>query len=333
VKLASALALFLAGCAAQPVVQPVSQARPGVAVTAARPPASRPDRGASWVARSAASSGPLLFVSDFGDFDVDVYSVSSLKLVERITGFFEPQGECADARGDVWIANTGTQQMLKFKPGDKRPIATLDDSIGYPAGCAVDPKTGNLAVTNVFGASGPGGILVYRHGSGTPAAYSNPHQYYYYFAGYDAGGNLYTSGMTFKSAYILSTLQRGKKTMSSIAISGGTLYFPGTVLWNGSSLVLGDQQCGDANTSCLYEASVSGTTASITATIPLTNSCDVAQVVVQSDAIYGGNYQFCAHGKSSIDQWAFPSGGEPVQSVTGVTEPIGSAIAAQALPH
>lgn len=275
---------------------------------------------------------PLLYVSDFGNFDVYVYAVPTLKLVGKLTGFFEPEGVCSDAAGHVWIANTGTQQMLEFGPGNKKPIATLTDDLGYPVSCAVDAASGDLAVANLFGASGSGGILVYRHAAGTPIPYANPDQFFYYFDAYDDKGTLYVSGMTSKNVYSLSSLQRGKKTMSSITIKGGTLSYPGTVSWSGSSLVLGDQECRDTKTSCLYEAAVSGSIASITKSIPLTGSCDVAQVALQKTQMFGGNDDYCTHGKSSLNRWAFPAGGKSLDSVTGVHDPIGAAISQRESP-
>lgn len=321
------LTLALTACAPQAAPQAAGQSPVRIAVPSASLVSPRPDRGESWLSVRAASAGPLLYISDFYNFDVYVYSVPSLKRVGKLTGFFEPEGECSDAHGDVWIAITGDELMEEFKPGDKTPIKTLSDPLGYPVGCAVDAATGNLAVANIFGASGPGGILVYKNAGGTPAFYANPNQFYYYFDAYDAKGNLYASGMTSKDAYSLSSLRVGKKSMSSLSVHGGTLYFPGTVLWNGSSLVLGDQQCGGGTSSCLYEASVSGTTVSITKKIPLTGSCDVIQVALQNSQLFGGNYEYCTHVKnSSVDRWAYPAGGKPLQSVTGVYYPIGAAI-------
>ncbi|HEV3091748.1 MAG TPA: hypothetical protein VGX91_09975 [Candidatus Cybelea sp.] len=278
----------------------------------------------SWIDPAATASGPLLFISDLGDYSVDVYSIPNLKLVEKIRGFNEPEGECSDAHGNVWIVNEDPQEILEFKPGSKSPIATLDDPTGSPVACAVNLHDGDLAVTNVFNGSGPGGVLVYKGARGTPRAYLNPNQFYYYFAGYDAHGNLYASGLTSKNTYSLSLLRAGAQSMSSISISGGTLYFPGAVFFSGPTIVLGDQQCGNKKTSCLYEATVTGKTATIARTIPLTGSCDVAQVALSGSQIFAGDA--CPHHDSRSQGWSFPGGGKPFASSTGVTNPIGAAV-------
>lgn len=273
---------------------------------------------------SVLHSGPLLYVSSFGNFDVYVYSIPSLNLVERLSGFNEPQGECSDAAGNLWIANTGTQQMLKFAPLARKPSATLTDSVGYPVGCAVDARTGDLAVTDIFGTSGQGGILIYRNAAGTPKLYADSTEYYYYFAAYDDKDDLYTSGLTFGNVYSLSLLPRGARSMETVAIRGATLHYPGSVIWSESRLLLGDQECRGVKTSCLYEGSTSGRSVSIAKSISLTGSCDVAQVAIASSQMFGGDR--CSKDESRTQRWTFPAGGKPSKSVAGVKDPIGAAI-------
>lgn len=301
---------------------PVSSAS-SRAASPGRITAPQPDTGASWE-DAAASSGPLLYISNFRNYDVYIYTVPALKMVGKITGFFQPQGECSDAHRNVWITNTGAQQILEFRPGSKRPVATLDDPTGYPAGCAVNLHDGDLAVTNIFDLYGSGGVLVFKNARGTPRPYLNSKQFYYYFAGYDRHGNLYTDGLTQDNTFTLSLLPSGESKMSTIAVNGATLHFPGTIFANGPALVLGDQECGGKKTSCLYEVSISAKTATVTKTIALTGSCDVAQATLADGRLFGGNY--CAKGTSSTDRWAFPGGGRPQASVPGAHDPIGAAV-------
>lgn len=262
-----------------------------------------------------------------GSFDVYVYTFPSLKLSGKLTGFNDPQGECTDASGNVWIANTQQNEMREYAHGGTKPIATLTDPLGFPAGCAIDPANGDLAVTNLYGYSGAGSVLVYKNARGTPRTYANPKLYYYYFVAYDAKGDLYVSGASSHSAYLLGLLSHGSSSMSVVSIEGGTLYFPGTVAWKGSTLVLGDQKCKQSATSCLYELSVSGKTARITGTTPLTGSCDVAQAWVGTTQIAGGDdAEYCAHSRSSVNVWPYPGGGSPSVSVTGPRIPVGATV-------
>src|SRR5579863_1388101 len=96
----------------------------------------------------AARASALLYVSDTVTGDVYVFSYPKGKLVQTLTGFADPAGECVDATGNVFVANTGSSNVLEYAHGGSSPIATLDDSGYFRVGCAVDPVTGNLAVSN-----------------------------------------------------------------------------------------------------------------------------------------------------------------------------------------
>ncbi|MBV9232548.1 MAG: hypothetical protein JO030_00785 [Candidatus Eremiobacteraeota bacterium] len=297
---------------------------PGWPTVALQGPAAR--TGTTWL-RADAANKKLLYIADSGKFIVDVYTFPDLTLAGRISGINRPQGECSDGDGNVWITATQGLQIVEYAHGGTKPIKVLGDPAGYPAGCAVDPTTHDLAVTNLTGFSGPGEVLIYRHGGGAPAAYADPHQYYYFLAAYDARGNLYSSGQTAKANYALSVLRSGAHKMSGLAIKGATLYFPGTVAWVGSTLVLGDQLCGNRKESCFYRGSLSGTTVRITGVTHLKGACAVAQAVVEATELIGGNVAQCGRGgKGSVDIWPYPRGGRPIKSVTGVDMPTGAAL-------
>ena len=186
--------------------------------------------------------------------------------------------------------------------------------------------TGNLAVTNIENFSGAGIVLIYKHARGTPAVYSNDSIHYYYFAGYDSSGNLYVSGQTSQRVFALGVLPRAAHTISLVTISGGTIHFPGTVAWSGSQLVLGDQKCKKAASSCLYRLNVSGKTAQIVGSTPLDGACDVAQAWVGSGRVAGGEYQNCSHKPSGAAIWPFPKGGNPAARVSGLRQPVGAVV-------
>jgi hypothetical protein len=265
----------------------------------------------------------LLYLSDLGGYVVHVYRFPSLNVAGKLTGFIAPQGLCTDARGNVWVTDTLTYQIIKFAHGGTKRLATLADPVGMPAGCAVDPTSGNLAVTNVMDFSGAASVLVYTHARGTPLVYGNPAQAYDYFAAYDANGDLYVSGSSPQAGYALSVLAHGTSSLSIVKVAGATIYFPGTVAWKGSTLMLGDQTCKNTSASCLYKATVSGKTVHITGSISLGGSCDVAQVWVGAAQIVGGNDEAnCRYGRSTVDRWP-DAGGKPLASRSGVRMPVG----------
>jgi hypothetical protein len=301
-RVAFGLAILLTACAAPPAAALSTAGATAPSTTSAR----------------------LLYVSDVEGSVVDVYSVPSLKFVSKLKGFFQPQGECTNAAGDVWITDTAYQQIFEYAPGAAKPMATLGDYLGYPASCAVNPVNGDLAVTNEFANSGSAQVLIFKNASGTPQAFRDKDQETNDFAVYDDAGNLYVTGETTKRTYLLSWLRAGAKTLQTMKVSGATIHQAGVALWNDGNLILGDQSCNGAKTSCLYVATVSGATADVQSTIALRDSCDVVQVALYDGALYGGNSE-CAKHKTSIDGWSYP-GGERESAVKGLHAPIGAAI-------
>ena len=286
-------------------------------------PAAQPSR----ISADAAQRDALLYVSDAGTFEVHVYDFPSLEPAGTLTGFTRPEGMCTDARGNVWIANTISLEIFEYAHGGTSRIGDLSDPTGYPASCAIDPTTGNLAVTNIFDLSGGGGVIVFKGARGTPRPYSNHTQRYCYFAAYDAKGDLYVSGSTAAGSYVLTALRKGGSALSRVTVSGAKIGAPGAVVWDGSTLILGDQKCGGANRSCLYKATVSGETAKVVGKIPLDGSCDVAQVWIGKGVIAGGDSgQPCAARRGSADLWPYPAGGSPTKKIVGLAAPVGATV-------
>jgi hypothetical protein len=232
-----------------------SSDRPSAAAGELAPP--HPDRQKSWISGDVKRAHRLLFVTDSNADDVYIFTMPDLSLKGTVTGFNDPQGDCADAAGNIWVANTEGYEMLKVSRTGKVSEALVDPT-GYPIACAIDPTTGNLAVANIFTYSYTAGeILIYKHAAGIPTAYSNPSQAEYFFDGYDRSGNLYTDGLTFNKTFILSELSKGGQSMRTVNISGGSIYFPGMVQsYSTGRLAVGDQRCNNANTSCVYRMSM-----------------------------------------------------------------------------
>ncbi|HTA53388.1 MAG TPA: hypothetical protein VK755_01500, partial [Candidatus Acidoferrales bacterium] len=147
-------------------------------------------------ARGDAASQALLYVSDTITGDVYVFSYPKAKLMQTLTGFTDPAGECVDKNGDVFVANTGQKNIIEYAHGGSSPKATLKDPGYFPVGCAVDPKTGNLAVTNVSPSSNAAGnVVVYLRAKGQPTGnYKNAAMPDPLLCGYDNAGNLFVDG-------------------------------------------------------------------------------------------------------------------------------------------
>jgi hypothetical protein len=295
---------------------------------------SHPDRRPSWISPQVKSATQLLFVSDAGTDDVYMYKLPALKLVGTITGFVQPQGECADNKGDVWITDTNAQTIYEVNH-QGRLVNSLSDASGYPDGCAWDPKSGALAVMNLFDLNGAkGGIVVYPSSSKLPTLYTNPNQYYYSFGGYDASSNLFFDGHSQDGAFMLSELPNGAKSAHTITISGGRIYFPGMVQWLTSSnkLLVGDQDCKDQSAACVYHLATTASSAKIVGSTRLETSaggqiCDLVQGVEANGELMGSDDNFCGPKPSGTGVWAYPTGGKPqAYNDNGAVTPVGAAL-------
>jgi hypothetical protein len=302
--------------------------------TGVRAPELRPDHHKSWVSPDVKRASKLLFVSDYAVGDVYIYKMPDVTLKGTLTGFSGPQGECSDARGNIWITNTNTSQVLQYSRAGTL-LKTISDPDYYPDGCAVNNGNGDVAVSNFEDRSGgPGNVSVFHNGSGSPIVLTNPSQYYYFFPAYDISGNLYVDGVDASEISILSECPVGSSKCTSLTVSGASLSdLPGGLNWDtlNNELVIGDQLCGDQFASCLYEATISGSTARVTGTTPLRNydgsNCDAVQgALAPRDLYFAGGCISYGSSMNSADRWDYPVGGAPPWYATGLSYPIGAAI-------
>lgn len=296
---------------------------------------ARADHGKPWRSLELIrSKTPVLFVSDSAAATVYIYSISTLRIIGKVTGFSQPQGECSDNHGNVWVTDTNAQIIYKLT---HRGLLEneINDGTGYPAACAWDRKTGDLAVMNLFGTGSVGGdVLIYTSGSGYPKSYTNPSQYFYNFGGYDTSGNLFFDGRDASGNFMLSELSKGAQKAQTITISGGTIYFPGMVQWDSSrnELIVGDQSCGGTYVSCLYAIQLSGNSGKIVGHINLKSYsggqiCDLVQGVIYNNQLFGSDYDFCGYASSATYAWPYPGGGAPTHdNKTTVSAPVGATI-------
>ncbi len=306
------------------------------ASTAIRTPNVHPDHHKTWISPDLRNAPRILFVADDDTDDVYLFTMPAMVLKGTITGFEEPQGMCTDKSGNIWITNTETFQLFQYSRTGTL-LKTLDDEDGYPVGCAVNRKNGDVAVSNIINASGalPGNVVVYANGSGSGTVMTNPNQSEYFFPAYDGSGNLYVDGFTTETyTYLLSECSSGSGSCHSLSLSGGSLFFPGGLNWDrvNNNLVAGDQECNEEAASCQYQMTISGSTATITGSTPLNNTdgtgCDVDQGALAPFSRYfaGGCIAEGSPGVSVAARWAYPAGGDPTNSNTSVEYPIGAAI-------
>ena len=233
-----------------------------------------------------AKNADLVYVTNTTNSTVSVYALGTHKLEGLLMGVNQPYGLCSDAQGNVWVVSWGNNKIIKYAHAGTQPLETLTvhDPNADLYDCAVDPTTGNLAVTNW----GPhnwyhGDVLIYSQGQGSPKAYVGAAVWFYYGCSYDNKGNLFVDGWdAYLNGYVgLGVLPKGGKSFQTINLVP-SMQPPmlGTVRWDGKYVAIGDWEWID-------EYAVKGSYAYIHGTTRLTDRWPVGTFWIT--ALHGQN--------------------------------------------
>jgi hypothetical protein len=277
-----------------------------------------PDHQQSWMSPEAKTER-LLYVSDQGTDDVDVFSYPKGKLVGTLTGFDAPYGQCADKSGNVFITQFDAANVVEYAHGRSNRIKTLAFSGQYPIGCSVDPKTGDLAVSTFD----PGGVFVFHHAKGIPMEYTSPNLQYYFPPAYDDRGNLFVEAEAPSSAgsHVVE-LPYGESHFKEIYLNV-TINYPGGAQWDGTYLALDDQLFGNTGGSGIYQIQVKGKFGTEYRNFALPGSCgspDVVQPSIQGSKLVAPDV---ACGNVGFDKYP---GGENEKFLHHTQHPIGATV-------
>lgn len=276
----------------------------------------------SWMLPEAKSKD-LLYVSDADRGIVFVFAYLARtgrigRLVGKLTGFYQPSGECVDQSGDVFVTDQGGA-IVEYAHGGTNPIETLPSA--DPVACSIDPTTGNLAVANyyTFGRGGelPGDIAIFTNAQGNPTTYGAPAINNFVSCGYDSAGNLFADGSGGTYSFTLDELLSGGTSFTTVSLNQ-TIRFPGTVQWDGKHLAI-----ADPNKGAIYEFAVRGAAGKKVRTTPVTWSNGVVQFWIQGQSIIGANASLI-----DVMLWHYPSGGNPVETkkLRQLDEPSGATV-------
>lgn len=286
-----------------------------------------PDRRPSWMSPSAKSQA-LLYIADEGTYDVYVYSYPAGALVGTLTGFNDPEGLCTDKAGNVFVANTASNDIVEYAHGGTSAIKTLDESGGeYPYTCAVNPRNGDLAVMNINNSQDAGGnVQIFKHATGTPTVYTVPNFFTVEFGGYDPTGNLFVWGNgNYSSDFsLLAELPAKSTNFSDISLpsSIGVGQSGNDVAWDGKYMTIG------AGTE-VYQITVSGGAATVVGTTSLGQAEDVVQYTIPKSRHKGKQGKVLVGPDcftANVKFWKYPSGGYPTKTISGLELPFGSAV-------
>jgi hypothetical protein len=299
----------------------------GPGITSAGAPAVREHRGESWMAKGL-KQRDLLYVSNL-DGVVNVYRYWQHTLVGVLTKFNRPYGECADAAGDVYIADYAAEKVDEYAHGGTKPIKVYDDSPYNPRACAVDVKTGDLAIAN-YGYYQAANIAVYPHGSGKPILYGASRFDHFLSCAYDDRGDLLALSNYGYSEFYYSHFyylpKRGAQLVpmnlpgpSSSSEWGGVR----AVAWDGKYWVIDDY--------ALYRYTIN-VKATYVDTIDLSNNGDLGPVWIYRKNLKSTGSQVVGvennyDSSDSVDYWSYPAGGSLIAQITkDLDDPSGLAV-------
>jgi hypothetical protein len=303
-----------------------SQAAPPIGarvIPQSRAIAAQPDHAGSWVLPEAATSD-LLYVGNLGQ-GLSMYTYPEGKLVGVVKNpnFSYLAGECVDSSGSVFVANLGNNEIFEYRHGSKKLLQTLDAPTGYNTiDCSVDPTTGNLAVSLLHGRRDrTGGVAIYPHAQGSPQIYTTPRIRRYYFCGYDDKGNLFVDGRPSVGYFHLAELPAGSSKFVDIQLNQ-KIGIPGSVLWHGKYLAVGDQYAPD-----VYEFRIKGSRGTLVITTPLSGiephlTADRAFWIQGKRIVVATGTK--AYPQGAVDFFAYPAGGNATKIVSeDVRHPLG----------
>jgi hypothetical protein len=294
-------AALLAGCGGS---QPV--AGPGVTLQSSQRVVRR-------------TSEALLYASNSSRI-VKIYSYPSGTSIGKLTGFsdsFIPRGLCTDKAGDVFVTGIGgtydsnpAGEIYEFAHGDTTPIAELSDDYP-PVGCAVDPSTGNLAVSSsVSKTIFHGSIAVFANASGMPTYYINSIDAGFTWCAYDDNGNLFVSQGSDVTGHAnwIAELAKGTQSFRKVKLSNGG-HAGSLQLYRGKLAVASPLSCGNGN--AVYLVKVANGVAKVVATTSIKGGAgQPSHGQFWIDGAYIAGYV-----RHSLLIWNYPAGGTPEKVV------------------
>ncbi len=177
-------------------------------------------------------------------------------------------------------------------------------------GCSVDPKTGNLAVTNSSSTSGPqGNVAIYKDAKGKPTYRTDSKIYRESFCGYDNAGNLFVDGYARSSGELtLAEIPSGRTVFKNITLNL-TITGAGGVQWDGKHLAIGNLVEAPGT---IYQFAINGEKGTEVGSTPLNGSSAVVEFWIEQANVIGPDYF-----ANDVGIWAYPAGGSAKKTITG----------------
>jgi hypothetical protein len=256
---------------------------------------------------------------------VFVFDYPAGELRGRLTGFTQPGGLCVDAAQDVFVTDYAESETIEYRHGDAVPTATLEDTGAFPGGCSVDPTSGALAVSNVYGTGNNASIEIYPHAKAPPTTYTDPSLFNITACAYDDSGNLFVDGLDHNLRSGFGELSKGSTAFVTIALPSRIKLY-GPLAWDGRFVTI-----VDGSTGFLYRLKVAGSRATAPGTTKLLGVNGLGQytIVSSSSSKRGASSLFLVgpnYNSGNAAFWNYPRGGNPTKTLGFIDQPLGAIV-------
>jgi WD40 repeat protein len=157
-----------------------------------------PNAASAGVAAVARDTAGLIYASSFGGNTVDYYKKGTgpnNPVAGSLSGSLSnPWGMAVDKSGDLYVANSGDQNVLVYAKGSTSPTRTLTDSNKFPCDVALG-SDGTVYVANGDGPVGASGnVVIYKPGASLPTqTLTNGHFQHVTGVALDKAGNVFVA--------------------------------------------------------------------------------------------------------------------------------------------
>ncbi|MBV9719761.1 MAG: hypothetical protein JOZ77_10600 [Candidatus Eremiobacteraeota bacterium] len=272
---------------------------------------------------AAATQSDLLYASRSSAGTVSVFAFPSGQKVSELTGITNPEGLCSDASGNVYVT-TDSGFIYEYAHGGTSPIQSFSDPDSSQSGCAVDPTTGDLAVTNLHDSAGNGDVVVFHSGSQKPKTSRFKNTAEFLYCAYDESGNLYASGETWHGLPFLVRLPKGGTKLELLKTSQPI--WARSIQWVKNRLLIGAATFKHTGAVSIYPVAVSGDTGKVEAPIQLQSAFGAFgfdQYWTHSNVIVGSGR---VDRKGALLFWNYPQGGKPIKAISSSSEDLFSGV-------
>src|SRR5450755_600584 len=257
----------------------------------------------AFMSRDAAGITPTVYVSQFNTSSIQVYRQGGTNQnpIGTITnGLVNPQNMFVTSNNDIYVANTGANNILVFHKGATAAYKTLDDSGQYPVDVTVD-SGGTVYASNIFDTNfGPGSVSVYAPGSLTvTSTLAVPNNAKVLFCALDKFHNLYVNYIDINSG--VGAMVKFKHGQGSAQLTNVVTNFPGGMEFDQlGRLAAADQIAANVSAYRLPSGTPVFTVASTGDSLGVSFSKTRSYLFV-GDAVNGNVYQYVWKNGSLVD--------------------------------